>query len=58
MFQPTCYMSSLWIVVRPVDLASLFVPHILAVEAHAIASLQPIDPRCEVDVVDNKDRLI
>ena len=45
------------IVVRPVDHTSLFVPHVFAVEADAVARLQPVDPRSEVDVVHNKDRL-
>lgn len=57
MFQPACHVPPFRIVVRPVDLTSLFVPDVLAVEAYAIARLQPVDPRCDVDVVQNKDRL-
>ena len=56
-FEPTCHVPPVRVVVRPVDHASLFVPHVLAVEAYAIASLQPVDPLSDVDVVRNKDRL-
>ena len=38
----------------PVDLTSLFVPNVLAVETDTIAFLYPGDSRCEVDVVRNK----
>lgn len=56
-FDPTCRVSPLRVVVRPVDHTALFVPHVFAVEAYAVAFLQPGDPRCDVDVVRNKDRL-
>jgi len=38
-FEPTCRVPPVRVVVRPVDHASLFVPEIFAVEAHAIAFL-------------------
>ena len=57
MFEPTSYMLPRRVVVRPVDHAALFVPHVFAVEAHTIAFLQPGDPRCDVDVVRNEERL-
>ena len=56
-FEPTCHVPPFRVVVRPVDHTSFFVPHVLAVEAYAIAFLWPGDPRCDVDVVRNKDRL-
>jgi len=56
-FQPTGYMFPLRVVVRPVDLTSLFVPDVLAIEAYAIARLQPLDPLRQVDVVHNKNSL-
>ena len=38
-FEPTCHVPPVRVVVRPVDHTSLFVPHVLAVEAYAIAFL-------------------
>src|SRR6185503_2602873 len=56
-FQPTCFMFPLRIVMRPVDLTTLFVPQVLAIEAYAITRLQRVDPRCDVDIVQNEDSL-
>ena len=50
-------MFPLRIVVRPVDLTTLFVPQVLAIEAYAITRLQPVDPRRDVDIVHNEDSL-
>ena len=38
-FEPTCHVPPFRVMVRPVDHTSLFVPHVLAVEAYAIAFL-------------------
>ena len=38
-FEPTCRVTPFRVVVRPVDHTALFVPHVLTVEAYAIAFL-------------------
>ena len=38
-FDPTCDVATIRVVVCPVDDATLLVPHVLAIETHAIAFL-------------------
>ena len=57
LFEPTCFVLPLRVVVSPVDLTTFCIPHVLAVEAYSIAYLQSGDPRREIDVVQNKDGL-
>jgi hypothetical protein len=38
-FDPTCHVRSFRVVVRPVDHAALFVPHVFAVEAYTVGFL-------------------
>jgi len=57
MDNPTCDMSTLWIMVRPMDDAAFFIPDILTIKANAIPNLQSGDVRRNVDVVCNQQRL-
>ena len=54
MYNPTCYMPALRVMVCPMDDTAFFVPDILAVKADAVAYLKPVDSRGDVDVVCNK----
>ena len=54
MYNPTCDMPTLWVMVRPMDDAAFFIPDILTIKANAIPDLQSGDPRREVDVVCNQ----
>ena len=49
--QPSCDMSALWVVVRPVDDAAFCVPDVLTAEANAVAYRKPVNARGDVDVV-------
>src|ERR1041385_460242 len=44
-------MSALRIMMRPVDHTAFFIPDILAAKADAVAYLESVDPRGDVDVV-------
>ena len=57
MHNPTCDMPTLWVMVRPMDDAAFFIPDILTIKANAIPDLQSGDPRRNVDVVCNQQRL-
>ena len=57
MHNPTCYMSTLWVMVRPMDDTAFFIPDILAIKTNTVADLQSVDARREVDVVCNQQRL-
>ena len=57
MHNPTCDMPTLWVMVRPMDDAALFVPDLLAIKANAIPDLQSADARRNFDVVCNQQRL-
>ena len=50
-------MSSLRIVVRLVDLTALRTPNVLSIETYAVACLQIIDARRDIDIVQDQDRL-
>jgi len=56
-FEPTGFVSPLRVMVREVDQATLFVPDVFAFKAKAIALAQRVNPRRDVNVVSNKDRL-
>ena len=51
MYYPTCDKTTLWVMVRPMDVPAFFVLDILAVEADAITYLKSSDSRGDVDVV-------
>ena len=53
-FQPAGSMTTLRIVVRPVDHAALVVPLVLAIESNVIARPQCPDSRRQVDVMRDK----
>ena len=57
MHNPTCDMSTLWVMVRPMDDAAFFIPDILAIKKNPVADLQSGNARREVDVVCNQQRL-
>lgn len=57
MYNPTCDMPTLWIMVRPMDDAAFFIPDILTIKANAIPDLQSGDARRNFDVVCNQQRL-
>ena len=57
MYNPACDMPTLWVMVCPMDDAAFFIPDILAIKANAIPDLQSGDPRRNVDVVCNQQRL-
>jgi len=50
-FYPACDMPALRVMVCPMDDAAFFVPNILAVETDAVAYLNSVEARCNVDVV-------
>ena len=50
-------MTTLRIMVRPMDNAAFFVPDILAVEADTVAYLESVDSRGDVDVMRDQQRL-
>ena len=50
-YYPTCDMTTLRVMVRPMDDAAFFVPDILAVKADAVAYPKSSDSRGDVDVV-------
>jgi len=54
MYYPTCDMTTLRVMVRPMDDPAFFVPDILAVEAHTVAYLESVDSRGDVDVVSDQ----
>ncbi|HKS27933.1 MAG TPA: hypothetical protein VJS44_08945 [Pyrinomonadaceae bacterium] len=56
-FEPSCYMPALRVAVCPVNRTALFIPNILAIEAYPIAFPQSGEPRCDIDVVRDKERL-
>ena len=57
MHNPTCYMSPLWVMVRPMDDAAFFIPDILTIKANALPELQSRDALRNVDVVCDQQRL-
>ena len=56
-FEPTCHVPALRIVVRPMYDSAFLVPDILAVKAYAVADPDSVDSRGNVDVVCNQDCL-
>ena len=57
MYNPTCDMPTLWVMVRPMDDAAPFIPDTLTINANAIPDLQSGDARRNVDVMCNQQRL-
>ena len=57
MYNPTCDMPTLWIMVCPMDDAAFFIPDILAIKTNTVADLQSGNALREVDVVCNQQRL-
>ena len=56
-YYPACDVPALWIMVRPMDDPAFRVPHILAVKPNAVAYLESVDSRGDVDVVCNEECL-
>jgi hypothetical protein len=50
-------MPTLWIMVCPMDDTAFFIPNILTIKANVIPDLQSGDPRRNLDVVCNEQRL-
>jgi len=57
MYYPTCDMTTLRVMVRPMDDPAFFVPDILTVEADTVAYLESVDSRGDVDVMRDQQRL-
>ena len=56
MFHPARDVSSLRIMVSPMNLTALRAPNVLAIKADTVAFLKVIDTRRKIDVVHNKHR--
>ena len=56
-YYPTCDMTTLRVMVRPMDDPVFFVPDILAVEADTVAYLESVDPRGDVYVMSDQQCL-
>lgn len=54
MFYPTCHVPPLWVMVRPMNNSALLVPDILAIKADAVAFLESLDSRGDVNVVSHE----
>ena len=57
MYDPACDMTTLRVMVRPMDNSAFFIPDILAVEADTVAYLETVDSRGDVDVMSDQQRL-
>jgi hypothetical protein len=50
-------MTTLWVMMRPMDNSAFFIPDILAVEADTVAYIQSVDSPGNVDVMRDQQRL-
>jgi hypothetical protein len=57
MYNPACDMSTLWVMVCPMNDTAFFIPDILAIKANVIPDLQSGDARRNVDVVRDQQHL-
>ena len=57
MYYPTCNMPTLRIMVCPMDNSAFFVPDILAIKADAVAYLQSVNSRGDINIVRDQQRL-
>ena len=54
MYNPACDMSTLWVMVCPMDDTAFFIPDIFAIKTNTVAYLQSGDSRRDIDVVCNQ----
>jgi hypothetical protein len=57
MLQPSSFVLTIWIMVRPVNHSTFVVPFILTIERNAIALCEVLEARGQINIVCYEQRL-